>query len=71
MNEKLKNMEPLKEEMMESELSPKPPQYTEEEKQAFFKAMQEYEVKHPHMVQNQKKFRSKLTHLIPKKKKRK
>lgn len=53
------------------ELSSAPPVYTEEEKEEFLKQLRDWQRKHPHLRPGQKKIRSKMTHLIPKKKKRK
>jgi len=55
----------------EEDFSSAPPQYTEEEKAAFLKSIMDYQKTHPLMRSGQKKFRSRMTNLIPKKKKRK
>lgn len=56
---------------VESDFSSTPPQYSEEEKAAFLKSLADYQKTHKIMRPGQKKFRSKLSHLTPKKKKRK
>jgi len=53
------------------QLSSSPPVYTDEEKAAFLKQLEQYAKKNPMLAQGQKKFRSKMSNFTPKKKKRK
>jgi hypothetical protein len=55
----------------EPDYSSAPPVYTEEEKQEFLDKLIQYQRKHPILRSGQKKFRNRMTHLTPKKKKRK
>lgn len=52
-------------------LSSAPITYTEEEKAEFLRQLKDWQRKHPYLRPGQKKIRNKMTHLIPKKKKRK